>query len=171
MTYQQPQIKSPGLAAVLSFFWPGLGQIYNGEIGKGLLIMFVQIINALLMLVLIGFITAPIVLIWSIYDAYKTAERINAQAAQQAQQNTKVCPQCAERVNAEAKVCRFCGYQFTPAPALPTAASNRSLLTASIPDPDPIAPQPSTKTCPDCGAGIAADAKFCMHCGHRFERT
>lgn len=29
--------KNPGVAAVLSFFWTGLGQIYNGRIGKGLL--------------------------------------------------------------------------------------------------------------------------------------
>ena len=31
--------KSSGAAAVLSFFWCGLGQIYNGQIGKGLLMM------------------------------------------------------------------------------------------------------------------------------------
>jgi TM2 domain-containing membrane protein YozV len=31
--------KSSGLAAVLSFFWCGLGQIYNGEILKGLALM------------------------------------------------------------------------------------------------------------------------------------
>jgi TM2 domain-containing membrane protein YozV len=31
--------KSSGLAAVLSFFWCGLGQIYNGQIPKGLAMM------------------------------------------------------------------------------------------------------------------------------------
>jgi len=31
--------KSPGLAAILSFFWCGLGQIYNGEIRKGVALM------------------------------------------------------------------------------------------------------------------------------------
>src|SRR4051812_2806707 len=30
--------KSAGLAAVLSFLWCGLGQIYNGEVGKGIII-------------------------------------------------------------------------------------------------------------------------------------
>ena len=36
---------SPGVAAVLSFFWCGLGQIYNGQIGKGLLMMGVYALH------------------------------------------------------------------------------------------------------------------------------
>lgn len=70
-------MKNAGLAAVLSFLFTGLGQIYNGSIGKGLIMIVVQVINGLLMFVLIGFITYPLVWIWGIYDAYKTAERIN----------------------------------------------------------------------------------------------
>ncbi len=31
--------RSPGVAAVLSFFWAGLGQIYCGQLGKGLAFM------------------------------------------------------------------------------------------------------------------------------------
>jgi TM2 domain-containing membrane protein YozV len=31
--------KSSGLAAVMSFFWSGLGQIYTGQIAKGILMM------------------------------------------------------------------------------------------------------------------------------------
>jgi TM2 domain-containing membrane protein YozV len=31
--------KNPGLAVLLSFFWCGLGQIYNGEIPKGVVLM------------------------------------------------------------------------------------------------------------------------------------
>ncbi len=68
-------MKNPGIAAVLSFFWSGVGQIYNGQIMKGLILIVVQMVNAALMFVLIGFITYPIVWIWGIYDAYKTAER------------------------------------------------------------------------------------------------
>jgi len=70
-------MKNAGIAAVLSFFWTGVGQIYNGQILKGLILIVVQVINAFLMFILIGFITYPIVWIWGIYDAYKTAERIN----------------------------------------------------------------------------------------------
>lgn len=70
-------MKNPGLAAVASFFFSGLGQIYNGEIGKGMLLIFVQVINVLLFFVLIGFVTYPITWAYGIYDAYKTAERLN----------------------------------------------------------------------------------------------
>lgn len=71
------QQKSSGIAAVLSFFWPGLGQIYNGQIGKGILLILLQIVNLVLMFVLIGFITGLLVWVYSMYDAYNTAERIN----------------------------------------------------------------------------------------------
>jgi TM2 domain-containing membrane protein YozV len=70
-------LRNPGIAAVLSFFWTGVGQIYNGQIVKGIILILVQVVNAFLMVVLIGFITYPIVWIWGMYDAYKTAERMN----------------------------------------------------------------------------------------------
>lgn len=34
---------------------------------------------------------------------------------------TQVCPRCAETVKAAAKVCRFCGHEFDPAPPLVSA--------------------------------------------------
>jgi TM2 domain-containing membrane protein YozV len=74
-------LKNPGLAAVLSFFISGLGQIYNGQIAKGVGLIVLQAINALLMFVLVGFITYPAVWIYGMYDAYKTAERINSKGS------------------------------------------------------------------------------------------
>ncbi len=71
--------KSSGLAAVASFFIPGLGQIYNGQIGKGIMFIIISIIFGLLMIVLIGFILLPLFWIYNIYDAYSTAEKINAE--------------------------------------------------------------------------------------------
>jgi TM2 domain-containing membrane protein YozV len=71
-------MKNPGVAAVLSFFYCGLGQIYNGQILKGVLMFAAYSVSIILMYVLVGFITTPILWIWGIYDAYKTAERINA---------------------------------------------------------------------------------------------
>lgn len=69
--------KNPGVAAVMSFLWPGLGQIYNGEFGKGALFMLAQVINAILSLVVIGFFTGFAVWVWAIVDAYKGAETHN----------------------------------------------------------------------------------------------
>jgi TM2 domain-containing membrane protein YozV len=70
-------VKSSGLAAVPSFFISGLGQIYNGQILKGLIILLVQVVF-IFVLEGIGFVPALIVLGWAIYDAYQEAERINA---------------------------------------------------------------------------------------------
>jgi hypothetical protein len=42
---------SPGVAAVLSFFIPGAGQIYKGQVGRGLLYLFVVVIGYLLFVV------------------------------------------------------------------------------------------------------------------------
>jgi len=69
--------KNPGIAAIASFFFTGLGQIYNGEIGKGIMFMIIGGVFLLLMFVLIGLILYPLFWIYNIYDAYKTAERIN----------------------------------------------------------------------------------------------
>jgi TM2 domain-containing membrane protein YozV len=71
------QEKNPGLAAVLSALFVGLGQIYNGQIGKGLILILAYIISWALMLLIIGFITTPLIWIFGIYDAYNTAKKIN----------------------------------------------------------------------------------------------
>ncbi len=77
--------KNPGLAAVLSFFYMGLGQIYNGQLAKGILFIVVYSVSILLMMVIIGFITTPILFIYGMYDAYKSAEKINRDLAERTQ--------------------------------------------------------------------------------------
>jgi len=93
----------PGLAAVFSFIFNGLGQIYNGQIKKGLWLiflssvsLFVLILGALLLgywavgkityrsalisgavLFTAGLILICIIGIYSIFDAYRTAEKLN----------------------------------------------------------------------------------------------
>ncbi len=61
---EKKEERSPSLAAILSFVIGGLGQIYNGQIGKGILIFF----------------TSWLIIPWviGIIDAYKTANKINA---------------------------------------------------------------------------------------------
>ena len=70
--------KNEGLAAVLSFLFVGLGQIYNGEISKGIMFIIVGVIAVLTMFLLIGFIIYPLFWIYNIYDAFNTAKEINA---------------------------------------------------------------------------------------------
>jgi hypothetical protein len=51
-----PDKKSAGLAAILSFFYIGLGQVYNGQIAKGLLMMFLPpIVAVVIFLSYLGF--------------------------------------------------------------------------------------------------------------------
>ena len=91
-----PQGKFAGLAAVLSFFYLGLGQIYNGQIIKGVVLMIVP--TCIWIVVLVGGLLASISLanigpylgalatvgvgvlgvwVWGMIDAYNTAETIN----------------------------------------------------------------------------------------------
>jgi len=98
---EEKQKINPGLAAVFSFIFSGLGQIYNGQILKGLCVMlfsaigmvlvivgFVQIglcimsklceITELLMgsiMMIIGILLIIILGIYNIYDAYNTAKK------------------------------------------------------------------------------------------------
>ena len=65
--------RNPGTAAVLSFFFVGLGQIYNGEIGRGLGFFFGCLLSICATAIIVGFITTPIIWIWAIYDAYQRA--------------------------------------------------------------------------------------------------
>lgn len=69
--------KSPGVAAVLSVLIPGLGQIYNGEIGKGIVFILLAVVFAILIVFLIGIFLYFGLWIYGIYDAYHGAERYN----------------------------------------------------------------------------------------------
>lgn len=74
--------KNPGVAAVLSFFWAGLGQIYNGQLAKGIGFIVLYAFCVLLIFVAIGLILVPIVWIIGIWDAYNTAQQYNARQLQ-----------------------------------------------------------------------------------------
>ncbi len=71
-------MRNPILAAILSFIHAGIGQIYNGQVTKGVIFIVVQAINWALTAVLIGWLLLPIVGLWAIIDAYVTANRNNA---------------------------------------------------------------------------------------------
>jgi TM2 domain-containing membrane protein YozV len=62
--------KSPGIALLLSLLICGVGQMYNGQVGKGILMLIGCI---LAWFILLGWA----VWIWSMVDAYQTAKRMN----------------------------------------------------------------------------------------------
>lgn len=94
---------NPGISALLSFVVNGLGQIYNGEIKKGLTLISISafsliifIIGAILLfffikdnltpvafliwgiiLIFSGFVGIVVTGAYSISDAYRTAEKMN----------------------------------------------------------------------------------------------
>ena len=70
-------MRSPLIAAILSLIVAGLGQIYNGQIGKGAIFILIQLINGVLTAVLIGWLLLPLVGLWAMIDAYMTAKRNN----------------------------------------------------------------------------------------------
>ena len=66
---------NPFVAAVLSVIFPGLGQLYNRDLERGLAFIVGGFVAGLSAIVLIGFVLYPIVWLASIYDAYTRAER------------------------------------------------------------------------------------------------
>jgi FlaG/FlaF family flagellin (archaellin) len=86
---RKQSIRNPFLAAIFSFLSPGWGQWYNGERWKGLAFFGVMIAGSILnlaltlllngnMLVYAVFMIAGFgILMYGMYDAYTTAEKIN----------------------------------------------------------------------------------------------
>ena len=95
--------KRPGVAVLRSFLWCGLGQIYNGNIGKGVLLMMLYPISiviswfgifaliktapatgphsiAKLLIAVLASSAAPALWIDGMVGAFRTARRINAAA-------------------------------------------------------------------------------------------
>ncbi len=63
--YYEQKSKSIGIATALTIIMPGVGQMYIGQVGKGILILL--------------FCWLIIPWLYGIYDAYKSAKDYNAQ--------------------------------------------------------------------------------------------
>lgn len=66
---------NPFVAAVLSVLFPGLGQLYNRELEKGIAVMVASLLALASVLVGIGLVLYPAVWIYALYDAYVVADR------------------------------------------------------------------------------------------------
>ncbi|KAB1197155.1 MULTISPECIES: zinc ribbon domain-containing protein [Haloferax] len=74
---------NPFVAALLSAVFPGLGQIYNRELERGLVFIVATVFAAFSTLVFVGFLLFPAVWLFAIYDAYTRAELRAAELREQ----------------------------------------------------------------------------------------
>jgi TM2 domain-containing membrane protein YozV len=67
---------SPLLALVLSFFIPGLGQFYTGQLFKAVVLFVLAVVFGALSSMLLGIPFYLIVWAYSMYDAYTAAKKM-----------------------------------------------------------------------------------------------
>ena len=72
-----PARKEPIVSVILSFVFPGLGQFYNGQPTKGIYFIILAIVSIVLTIILIGGLLYLLIWLWSIIDAYNSAEKFN----------------------------------------------------------------------------------------------
>lgn len=75
--------KNPIIALLLSFLFPGVGQIYNGQLMKGVIILvayfgiiFLAFVLSFFLIGICLFVVPVIIWLYAMYDAYVTANKI-----------------------------------------------------------------------------------------------
>ena len=76
--------KDPTLACLLNLLLLGTGHIYLGQTGKGVLILAIGIVLGMFI-----WVAAIPLIIWAMYDAYKTARKMNRSARKILAERTK----------------------------------------------------------------------------------
>ena len=99
--------KSGLVAAMLNLVIPGVGYMYCGRIFLGIIVF-----PFVILLIILSPFTLLFMWLILIVDGFLAAERYNRKLAQKIRSSLKTCPQCAEKVMPNAKVCRFCGFEF-----------------------------------------------------------
>lgn len=75
---------------------------------------------------------------------------------------TKICPMCAERVQAAARICRFCRHEFE-GPVLDASSAPAAGRQAQLPATGHV--PFGMRKCPACQELNWHDARNCKHCG------
>ncbi|MCP4256430.1 MAG: hypothetical protein GY774_02760 [Planctomycetes bacterium] len=68
----QEPLKDPTLACLLNLLFLGTGHMYLGRIAKGMLILFLGVGSGMIIWPL-----SILIIIWAMYDAYKSAKKQN----------------------------------------------------------------------------------------------
>jgi len=74
---KQAEKKSPGLAAVMGFFFPWLGAFYTGHIMAGIVLLFIDMVFFALSLVGIGLVMLLVYGFIGAYQSHKWAKEVN----------------------------------------------------------------------------------------------
>jgi len=100
--------KKGWIAAVLNLFLPGAGYIYCGKILIGIVVLpfFILILFSAGNLALF---VVPSLWFVLIVDGFLAADRANKKIDKKIGDLIKKCPQCAEKVLPDAKICKHCG--------------------------------------------------------------
>lgn len=79
--------KNPWIAALLSFFIVGLGQIYGRQVGRGVVLFVLTVLLTITFDYITGWpisgiLESTLIVLWvyNVYDAYKTPGIINSNA-------------------------------------------------------------------------------------------
>ena len=73
--------KDSGVAALLSFLWPGAGHLYADQVGAGVALILINIVCSVLSVVTCVFLIPHLILyIWVIFDSVRAVNRYNEQA-------------------------------------------------------------------------------------------
>lgn len=72
-----PVPKSAGTALVLGLFFPGIGNMYAGRPGKGVLVLCCTVVAWLSVVFIVGFLLVPACHLWGAWTANNDANRWN----------------------------------------------------------------------------------------------